>query len=43
MTKGRIHPALVIPVTSESILKPHFCCDALSPMDKSEALCCSDV
>ena len=43
LTKGRIAPALVTPVAGESILKPHFHRDALSPADKSAALCCCGI
>jgi len=37
LTKGCITPTLVTPAAGDSILKPHFCTDALSPVDKSAA------
>jgi len=42
-TKGRIAPALVNPAAGESILKPRFRRDELSPADKSAAPCCCGI
>jgi len=42
-TKRRIAPALVTPAAGESILKPRFRRDALSPPDKSAAPRCCGV
>ena len=41
--EGRTVPALVTPAAGEAILKPRFRCDALSPADKSAALCCCSL